>query len=78
VKIKNIKHNSIELFFTIPQKFCWKYYTNCEKFIRYFKNEENDDTSDFLDNNSNPTNELDDNDSDKSKGILYFRENDNQ
>ena len=77
VKIKDMKHQSIELFFTIPQKICWRYYSNCEKFIRNLKNEENDENSENLDQVSNQPDEVDQEDSDKSKMLYIFRENDN-
>ena len=38
IKISFMKNTILNLFFTIPEKICWKYYSNCEWFMKYIKN----------------------------------------
>ena len=36
IQIKDLKQKTIDLFYSIPQRICWKYYSHCEKFLKYF------------------------------------------
>ena len=43
IQIKDLKQKTIDLFYAIPQRICWKYYSHCEKFLKYFSVESSND-----------------------------------
>ena len=50
IKINQTKNSILNLFYTIPEKICWKYHSNCEWFMKYMNN---------YDTNHNKSNQVD-------------------
>lgn len=46
LRIRRFKKEPLDLLFQIPQKFCFKYYSNCEDLLKYIINEGNSDNID--------------------------------
>src|SRR5690348_10972029 len=40
LRINSLKHKTNHLFFHIPPRVCWKYYSSCECFVKFLMNEE--------------------------------------
>lgn len=62
LKISFMKNRILNLFFTIPEKICWKYYSNCELFMKYMNNYE------ILDIDNKTSNVVVNNQDSKKKG----------